>query len=209
MEPGSIELYLFYNIYPPRPRSPWRRLPASRPCGLRARAIPRGAAARGRSRRGRRVSVTSLRRRARGRTEVSDPRRATAGRRRRSEICGRSGPRGPWRPPGRRRISYLVCPRGRRGACARRRAPRIESGPFSTRSYAISGFCPRAHRCPRVHNLQLPEHTLRFQGHLPALYAARSVRKVPTMPKKVPSGRSRKPTGVAQTLRGRGRRTAP
>jgi hypothetical protein len=109
MEPGSIELYLFYNIYPPRPRSPWRRLPASRPCGLRARAIPRGAAARGRSRRGRRVSVTSLRRRARGRTEVSDPRRATAGRRRRSEICGRSGPRGPWRPPGRstrRRISY-------------------------------------------------------------------------------------------------------
>ena len=100
MEPGSIELYLFYNIYPPRPRSPWRRLPASRPPLRAARAIPRGAA-RGRSRRGRRVSVTSLRRRARGRTEVSDPRRATAGRRRRSEICGRSGPRGPWRPPGR------------------------------------------------------------------------------------------------------------
>ena len=180
------------------------RPPAPAGC---ARAIPRGAAARGRSRRGRRVSVTSLRRRARGRTEVSDPRRAT----RPVADADRKSVGGPVRvgrggPPAE---TYLVCPRGRRGACARRRAPRIESGPFSTRSYAISGFCPRAHRCPRVHNLQLPEHTLRFQGHLPALYAARSVRKVPTMPKKVPSGRSRKPTGVAQTLRGRGRRTAP
>ena len=103
-------------------------LPA-RPCGLRARdpqAIPRGAAARGRSRRGRRVSVTSLRRRARGRTEVSDPRRATAGRRRRSEIRGRSGPRGPcpWRPPGPHTFS-LMPPAV--GACARRRAHRDSS----------------------------------------------------------------------------------
>ena len=103
------------------------RPPAPAGC---ARAIPRGAAARGRSRRGRRVSVTSLRRRARGRTEVSDPRRATAGRRRRSEIRGRSGPRGPcpWRPPG--PTLFHLCPRRWGRALAAARTANRRSGPF-------------------------------------------------------------------------------
>jgi hypothetical protein len=91
------------------------------------------------------------------------------------------GPRGRCALAGPRRARKSVG--GPRGRCAlagprRARSPPRTPNPESDRRMtfsvfrhvfvAISGFCPRAHRCPRVHDLQLPERTLRFQGHLPA-----------------------------------------